>query len=213
VADDGVPRGPLVIGSLETTAGLRLPPILARYAAAHPAVDLTLVTGTTAELVARVLGHAIEGAFVCGPVAHRELAEHAVFREELVLVTNPATRGLDDVLTRIDLKIVVLRLGCSYRQRLEDVLARRGVVGLRRLEFGTLDAILGCVAAGIGVTLLPRSVVAQAARDGRVALHALPPADAWVDTVFIHRRDAFVSSALDAFLRCARPAPARAAAE
>ena len=44
---DGTPRGPLVVGSLETTLAVRLSPLLARFAAAHPAVDLVLRTGTT----------------------------------------------------------------------------------------------------------------------------------------------------------------------
>ncbi len=85
------------------------------------------------------------------------------------------------------------------------------MVGLRYLEFSSLDAILGCVAAGIGVTLLPRAFVQPAVRAGRVALHRLPPEEAQVETVFIRHRDAFVSSAQAAFLDCARPALARAA--
>jgi DNA-binding transcriptional LysR family regulator len=104
------------------------------------------------------------------------------------------------------MKIVVLRLGCSYRQRLEAVLARRGVVGLRYLEFGTLDAILGCVAAGIGITLLPRSVVETARRAGRVVVHRLPATEARVDTIFVRRGDTPPSRALAAFMAAAKSA-------
>ena len=86
----------------------------------------------------------------------------------------------------------MLRVGCSYRQRLETVLAARGIVDARTQEFGSLDAIVGCVAAGLGITLLPRSVVAAAARTGEVALHSLPPDEAMVDTLFIRRRDGYV---------------------
>ena len=204
VADDGVPRGPLTLGSLETTAALRLSPLLSAYVATHPEVDLVLRTGTTAELIDGVLGQRLEGAFVCGPVDHPELESEVIFREELVVVTARSIRKLDGLLATADLKIVVLRAGCSYRQRLEDVLARRGVVGVRLLEFGTLDAILGCVVAGLGLTLLPRSVVAPAWRRREVAIHALPPADARVETLFVRRRDGFVSSALAAFLDAAR---------
>ena len=212
VKDDGTPSGPLQIGSLETTAALRLSPVLASYAASYPAVDVALTTGTSAELVELVLAHRLEGAFVCGPVQHPELAAEPVFAEELVLVTAPTQKGLDRVLARSDLKIVVLRAGCSYRQRLEEILARRGIVGLRRLEFGTIEGILGCAAAGLGVTLLPRALVEGARRARRVAVHTLPPDEARVETVFIRRRDAFVSSALTAFLAFV-PAQAAAAAE
>lgn len=206
VRDDGAPRGALTVGSLETTAALRLSPLLASYVAAYPAVDLVLRTGTTAELVDAVLARRMEGAFVCGPVAHPDLAAEVAFREELAVVSAPSVPSLEALAGADGLKIVVLRAGCSYRQRLEEILATRGVVKVRRLEFGTLDAILGCVAAGLGLTLLPKSVVGAAWRDGRVAIHTLPPAEARVETLFIRRRDAFVSSALAAFLAHTRPA-------
>lgn len=212
VAETGTPQGPLAIGALETTAALRLPPILTAYARRHPAVDLTLAPGTTCELIAHVLDRRLEGAFVCGPVNHPDLDEEAVFREELVLITTPALRRLETVLAKPELKIVVLRVGCSYRDRLEQILGRRGVSGLRRLEFGTIDGIIGCVSAGLGISLLPRALVEPAARARKLVLHDLSAADAQVDTVFIRRRDAFVSSALAAFLDCARPASARAVA-
>jgi DNA-binding transcriptional LysR family regulator len=213
VEDDGALRGSLTIGSLETTAALRLSPLLSAYVATYPEVDLVLRTGTTCELIEEVLARRLEGAFVCGPVNHPELEAEAVFHEELALVTAPSVRTLDELLGRGDLKIVVLRAGCSYRQRLETILAARGAVGTRVLEFGTLEAILGCVAAGLGVTLLPRSVVDAAWRDRRIAVHELPAPEARVETLFIRPRDAFVSSALAAFLERARPAlsPAEAA--
>ena len=104
------------------------------------------------------------------------------------------------------LRIVVLRAGCSYRQRLETVLAARGIVGVRLLEFGTLEAIFGSVAAGMGITLLPKGLVGPVVREGRLAVHELPPAEARVETVFIRRRDARLSSALAALLDRTRPA-------
>ena len=209
--DDGRPHGGLTIGSLETTAALRLSARLSDYVAAYPEVDLVLRTGTTCELIREVLEHRLEGAFVCGPVDHPELEERLAFREDLALLTSPLVQDLDGLFAARSLKIVVLRAGCSYRQRLEEMLARQGVGEVRMLEFGTIEAILGCVAAGIGVTLLPRSLARAAEREGRIAIHDLPRAEARVDTLFIRRRDAFVSSALSAFLDCACPVPAIAA--
>ncbi|HEX9820224.1 MAG TPA: LysR substrate-binding domain-containing protein [Methylomirabilota bacterium] len=205
VEDDGTPRGALTLGTLETTAAMRLSPLLAAYVGKHPQVELVLRTGTTGELVEGVLERRLEGAFVCGPVRHPDLEGEVVFREDLVVLAARSARALDDLLRTSDLKIVVLRAGCSYRQRLEAVLASRGVVGVRVLEFGTLEAILGCVAAGLGVTLLPRSIVGARWRD-ELALHELPAAEARVETLFVRRRESFVSSALAAFLECVRPA-------
>lgn len=203
--DDGTPQGTLRIGSLETTAALRLPPILSAYAQAYPGVGLVVTTGTSGGLVAEVLEHRLDGAFVAGPVQHGDLSEEAIFGEELSLITAPTVRQLDDLDRWRDLKIIVFRHGCSYRQRLEDLLARRGIQTAQPLEFGSLDAILGCVAAGVGVTLLPKAIVMAPWREGRIAAHELPPEQARVDTVFIRRRTTHQTSALAAFLEIARP--------
>ncbi|WP_424813892.1 LysR substrate-binding domain-containing protein [Roseococcus sp. YIM B11640] len=211
--DDGHPRGALTIGSLETTAALRLSARLSDFVGAHPDVDLVLRTGTTCELIQEVLEHRLEGAFVCGPVGHPELEERLAFREDLALLTHPAIRDPREVFAARSAKIVVLRAGCSYRQRLEELLARRGVGEVRMLEFGTIEAILGCVAAGIGITLLPRSLVRGAEREGHIAVHDLPAREGRVDTLFIRRRDGFASSALRAFVEtaCAGPREVQAA--
>lgn len=197
--DDGAPRGVLTVGSLETTAALRLSPLLASYAQAHRSVDLVLRTGTTAEMVQGVLNRELEGAFVCGPVAHPQLVTTPSFVEELALLSAPARSSVASALQQSDLRLIVLRAGCSYRQRLEEVLARRGIVGLRRLEFGTLEAILGAVAADLGVTLMPRALIGPTWRGGRIRVHRLTSAEARVETVFVKRHDMIPSSALVAF--------------
>ncbi|MBA2718768.1 MAG: LysR family transcriptional regulator [Chloroflexi bacterium] len=204
VRDDGEPTGPLVIGSLETTAALRLPPVLAAFTRAYPRVDVTLVTDTTAGSVARVLAHGVQGAFVCGPIVHPDLDEQQIFTERLVIVTAPHVRSIHDVAADPDLRVVVFRVGCSYRQRLETYLASRGIAARRTLEFGTVGGILGCVAAGIGITLLPWSVVEPARLAGRVAVHELTSGESLVSTVFIRRQDRYVSSAVTQFLAVAQ---------
>jgi LysR family transcriptional regulator, cell division regulator len=202
VVEDGTPSGPLVIGSLETVAALHLAGRLADFARLYPAVDLNLRTGTTCELMEEVLLYRLEGAFVAGPVAHPDLLSETVFREELVLVTAPHIRSVEAACA---LRIVVLRAGCSYRQRLEQVMAVRGQVTPRMLEFGTLEAIMGSVSAGLGATLLPRAFVARFAAVYPVAVHTLSPEEARTETLFIRRRDTTPSAGLRCFLASVQP--------
>src|SRR3982750_5045393 len=68
--DDGEPKGPLNIGSMETPAAVRLPALLAEFHRRFPQVRLSLRTSTTAELVAGVLNGTFDGAFVAGPTHH-----------------------------------------------------------------------------------------------------------------------------------------------
>jgi LysR family transcriptional regulator, cell division regulator len=212
VADEGTPSGILTIGSLDTTAALHLSPVLAAYVATYPEVDLSLRTGTSCELVEQVLNRQLDGAYVCGPADHPDLLVEPFVREELVILTAPAITSFEALIKKPDLKIIVLKAGCSYRLQLEAMLARRGIVGVRQLEFGTLEAIISCVSAGVGVTLLPQALVGSVWERGRVHVHPLPNDEGQVETIFIRHREAFASSALHAFLDLARPTLATATA-
>ncbi|MEC9347350.1 MAG: LysR family transcriptional regulator [Pseudomonadota bacterium] len=212
VTGDGAPAGPLVVGTLETTAAIRLSRPIGAFLRHHPEVDLVLRTGTTADMIDAVLTRQVDGALVCGPVAHPDLRTTPMFAERLVLVTRPGLYAGLDLAGLADQPVVVLRAGCSYRLRLEEILARRGLAPVRRLEFGTIEALVGCVAAGLGVTLLPEALLEAAVREGRVAVHVLPAAEALVETLFVRRADQAVTPTLAAFLDCiALPELVRAA--
>ncbi len=202
--DSGEPTGTLTLGTLETTMALRLSPLLTEYARTWPDVRLVVSAGTTAGLMQDVIDYRLDGAFVAGPIRHPALHVEPVFTEELVLVTSPAIRTLKDLPGARDLKTVVFQFGCSYRQRLDAFLAGLGIVVARPLEFGSLDAIVNCVSAGVGITLLPKGVVADAVTAGDVAIHRLPRELAMVETLFVRREDSYVSSAMTAFLELAR---------
>lgn len=200
--DDGEPKGPLSIGSMETTAAVRLPALLADFHRRFPAVRLSLRTATTADLVAGVLDGSFDGAFVAGPIEHADLTSIVAFREELVLVTARHLNNLAELRAATPGSgptALVFRTGCTYRQRLEQVLTEFGWPSATRFELGTLDGMVGCVAAGMGVTLLPRAVVG---RNDAVSIHALPAAQSRVETLFITRRAAHEYSALRGFISC-----------
>lgn len=194
-------RGSLVIGAMETTAAVRLPPILARYHQAYPAVDLTLQTGPTEELIEQILAYRLDGAFVGGTVAHPEIEQEPIFEEELCFVTERGIMSLDD-LPRYT--ILVFRQGCSYRARLENMLRTAGMVPYSIVEFGTVEAILGCTAAGMGITLFPRFVVERSPYGDILRTHPAPEKLAQVPTMFIRRPDTLRTRAMDAFLALAR---------
>lgn len=202
--DDGAPRGTLSLGGLETTTALRLSPLLARFAGDHPDVQLVVTTGTTAQLLDHVVHCRLDGAFVAGPVNHPALLREIMFREELVLVTSPRITSPAMLAEQASVAIIVFQLGCSYRERLENLLAGWGVICVTPLAFGALDTILACVSAGVGVTLLPRSVAARAVAAGEVAVHSLAAREAASETLFVRRKDGYLSSALRAFLDLAR---------
>ena len=203
--DDGEPKGPLSIGSMETTAAVRLPTLLAEFHRRFPAVRLTLRTAPTADLVAAVLDGTLDGAFVAGPIEHAELTSTIAFREELVLVTARKWSSLA-ALARGHAGVRSDGAGVPHRLHLPAT-ARTGVLGIRlavgrRFELGTLDGMIGCVAADMGVTLLPRAVVERNDQNGNISIHTLNAAQSRVETLFIQRRSAHQYSALQGFAAC-----------
>lgn len=191
------PQGPLAIGAIDTVAAVHLPQVLARYHRQYPEVKIDLQTGASQELVRQVLNYDIEGAFVGGPVANSEIVQQEVWVEEMVLVTAPnqpaPKAGNFDT-------ILVFRSGCSCRNHLEQWLREEGLTPINFMEFGTLDAILGCVGAGMGITMLPRSFVERGPFGALVRTHAVAGPFARVPTMFIRRRDMAASPALSALL-------------
>ena len=200
VSSKAYPAGPLVIGSLETVLAMHLGPSLAGYATAYPDVDVSIRTGTTRELVELVMNYAIEGALVCGPVDHPELCASEVFTEELCVVSRRTGMRLHDLLGQPDLKEVALRVGCSYRQRLDEMLSGTDAANRKILEFGSLEAVRATVAAGIGVAFLPRRLVEEVWSATDFTLHPVDPEFAHASTLFVRRRDSYVSPAQTALL-------------
>jgi len=205
MADGSDVRGVLRIGALQSTASARLPNILRAYAVDHDHVDVSIETGTSSELIERVLASRLDGAFVADGAQHPDLDSVASFVEELVMIAPPPFKTMREYLRRSALpKVLVFRVGCHYRQRLERYLFDEGVGAVNQMEFGTIDGIVGCVAAGLGVTMLPRSVVERSARRKEVSIHPLPRPYRYVETQFVTHRAQVRSVALERLIELIR---------
>jgi len=121
-------QGKLVIGSLETTAALRLTPFLSQFVADFPEVDFSLKTGTSRELVETSWSTGWK-ALRLRPVHHPDLLQRKMYQERLVVLTARRETSLSTYLRKNDLRMVVLRAGCSYRLILESWLAHRASSG------------------------------------------------------------------------------------
>ncbi|MED3687260.1 LysR family transcriptional regulator [Peribacillus butanolivorans] len=198
--DDQTPRGPLIIGSMETTAAVRLPRLFSKYHKNFPEVDLTLRTGSTEQNIQAVLQNELDGAFVAGPINHPDLIQKEVFEEELILITDtvhPPISSIKDIQTRT---LLVFHTGCAYREKLEKWLQQENMIPNKIMEFGTIDGIIGCVVAGLGISMLPQSVIAKHVQDGILRQHSIPNLYGKVKTVFIYRKDKYVPASLIKFI-------------
>ncbi|HET6419315.1 MAG TPA: LysR family transcriptional regulator [Geobacteraceae bacterium] len=193
--------GRLIIGALETTAAVRLPPVLAEYHRKFPSVDLQLVTGTALDLIQRILDFKLDGTFVDGSVDHPELIVEDCFVEENVLL---CAVGEDPLTKERPINILAFPIGCYYRKQLETWLHKSGLIPYKIMEFSTIETIIGCVSAGMGITFLPRSVLSGNLASDKIAIHSLPAEVSLVTTRFLRRKNSLEPKTLSAFREIVR---------
>ena len=197
VSGDNGPGGPLVMGSTQTCAALRLPVLLAEYCKLYPEVAISLRTGHSQLMIDKVLNYELEGAFIGCYCNRNDVEQRMVFEEELVIVANRSVRDVDEAIAK---PILVYSKGCSYREVLEEWLRSRGHVFPTVMEFGTLEAIMGSVAAGLGISLMPQAIAERYNGAGALRSFKIPGQKGRQPTMFITRKDLIKSSAMQAFM-------------
>jgi DNA-binding transcriptional LysR family regulator len=170
---DDQPRGTLRLGSMESTAAGRLPGPLSLFHQRYPDVAVELQTGATAPLTDQLLAGELDAALVLEPVSDPRLDSQTAFVEEPVIIAasdHPPIRTPRDVRNRT---LLAFHHGCPYRQRLEEWFAQGDQPPERLVELASYHAILGCTVAGMGVALVPRSVLATFGERVHLSIHPL----------------------------------------
>lgn len=193
--DTSNPSGILEIGIVETV--MALPDILSSYHSKYPHVELSLKAGVTDFLLQQVIDMKLDGAFVTGPIRHPLIEQVEVIQEKLVLVTKGKTFSMEEITKR---PLLLYNKGCGYRERLESWMKVEGIIPKQIMEFGTFGTIIGSVAAGIGITIIPESSITDLVANGAVFCHSLPEPYHEITTIFIRRKDSYVTSTLQCFM-------------
>jgi DNA-binding transcriptional LysR family regulator len=171
------PFGVFRLGTMESTAAARLPQPLCDYHERYPDVSIELQTGSPREQIALVLAGELDAALVAEPVSDERLNTLAIFEEELVLVGSTKHLSISsphDVHPRTAL---VFHPGCPHRTRLEGWFARAGAPIERVAELTSYHAMLGCAVAGMGIALMPSSVLKTYSERARLSVHLISDPD------------------------------------
>jgi len=188
---DAKPRGTFRLGAMESTAAVRLPGLLSQYHRRHPGVVLELRTGNPQVLASAILAGDLDAALVAEPIADEPFEKVPAYEEELVIVAAvnhpPVGKNGSSNLPR---SVIVFEHGCPHRKRLEDWYAKRGGMPERMIELTSYHAMLGCVVAGMGIALIPKSVLATFPDRRLLSVHPLGRTENRAWTVLIWRRGA-----------------------
>jgi DNA-binding transcriptional LysR family regulator len=163
-------KGLLKIGVMESTLAIRLPDVLHDFVARYPDINLDIQTGATDTLLDAVVNHRVDGAFIGGDIKSSQVKSVYLLSEEIVLITSTSMTSPDQCAFK---KLIVFRQGCAYRAFGEQWLREQGYSPVKITELGTLDGILTCVSAGIGITFLPKSVAEKHFLGQKIRFHSL----------------------------------------
>lgn len=183
------PTGVLRLGAMESTAAARLPGPLGLFHEQYPDVALELYSGDPRELVNKVLSAELDAALIADSVADRGLETMAIYEEELVIIAEAKHGAITSPKDLPSKSILAFHPGCPHRRRLEEWFARSHVIPDRIVEVGSYHLILGCVAVGMGVALVPYSVLDTYAERDRLSVHKLRAKFGRVKTRLIWRKD------------------------
>lgn len=187
---DARPRGTFRLGAMESTAAVRLPGLLSEYHQRHSGVVLELRTGNPQVLASAILAGDLDAALVAEPIADEPFEKALAFEEELVIIAAANHSPIGKKGGDLPRTIIVFEHGCPHRKRLEDWYAKRNEMPERMVELGSYHAMLGCVVAGMGVALIPRSVLATFPDRRLLSVHPLGRTENRAWTVLIWRKGA-----------------------
>jgi DNA-binding transcriptional LysR family regulator len=150
-------------------------------------VVLELRIGNPQVLAKAILAGELDAALVTEPIAAAPFEKAFAFTEEPVIVSTAGHPPID-IKGGFPKTVLAFENGCPHRKRLEDWYAKRGEMPERTVELGSYHAMLGCVVAGMGIALLPKSVLTTFPEGKRLTIHPLPAGENRADTVLIWRK-------------------------
>ncbi|MBB5955399.1 DNA-binding transcriptional LysR family regulator [Saccharothrix tamanrassetensis] len=193
----GLKRGRVRVGATPSLCGSLFADVIKRYHDAYPGIRVAVTESGSRDLVQALEAGELDLALVIVSPAdsHRALTVVPVLREELV-VASAQPLGVDRMrLTDLENHpLVMFRPGYDLRETTLAACRSAGFEPQFAVEGGEMDAVLRFVEVGLGVAIVPSTVLAAR------SLHGTPLAPSTTRTVGLaHRTDVAPTTAARAF--------------
>jgi DNA-binding transcriptional LysR family regulator len=155
--------GHLVIASAPAVSTYLLPPLLERFAAAHPRVEVAVRTGHSEEVLQMVLKSEVQLG-LGRDLRHHDIDLIPFYEEELCLMVAPGHHFAERrSVTMADLageQLILFDRTSSYYELTQASFASAGLIPRSMFELDNIEATKKMVERRLGVALLPRTAVA-----------------------------------------------------
>ncbi|OOP72137.1 LysR family transcriptional regulator [Clostridium beijerinckii] len=144
------------IGATQTISASILPKLFSLFYEKNPEVSLVLKTEKQKALLDMILKDELDGAFISAEIASSKIKKIITFKEKLALVSSVNIDDINDLPSPI---IVNSDTNCPYRKLLQKWLVYNNSKPTAIIEFDSLESILGGISEGLGISLLPKSIL------------------------------------------------------
>ena len=166
---EGLARGTLRLGATDAAAELVSAAFLKLHEL-HPAIEVAVEIDATAALLRSLRQARLDLVLGTLPVNEPDIAEEELMRERLGLVAPAGSRfaSIPELLARQP--FIAYPRGSTTRALIERVMAREELVVRPVMEIGRPSIMAQLVASGLGVSVLPESVIRPWVEDGSIRL-------------------------------------------
>ncbi len=169
-------RGQLRLGAGMLACTYILPPILERFKALHPRIELVVITAPTDTLLTKLRDNLIELGVFTLPIHHDDLTVVPLRTEEMVVVTSPKHPVLSKQKWMKaeeihNYPLILFPKGARTRNVLEQFFNDAGIVPRIVMEAENVALIKPLVKIDLGISIIPLRSIAEELQRGE--LHCL----------------------------------------
>lgn len=198
-------RGALSLAGGMTVCMYILPPVLKKFRALYPKVDLTVSSVATGVALENLRRHELDLALLTLPIVADDLEVRPALREEMVVVTAPGhplskKRPVPpEELAKYPL--ILYESGSNTRRVLDEFFLTEKIAVRIAMETENVEIIKAMVSHGLGVSVIPFAAAAKDVKAGRLAYSRLRGRKLYRETGWVYLKSDYVPRTVTEVLR------------
>ena len=196
--------GELKIATIYSIGLHELPPFLKKFRALYPDVDVKVSYRRSTQVYTDVMEDNADLGLVAFPAKRKGLMVEEFWKDKLVLICHPAHPLAERRLVRLrDLqgeKFISFEPDLPTRKVIDRLLREEGVEIDQAMEFDNIETVKRAVEIENGISLVPRTSVADETRNGSLVAIEVESLEMWRPLGAIYRRHRPISAAQKQFV-------------
>lgn len=193
--------GHLLVGASTTIGNYLLPTIIGNFVTEHPKTKITLSVGNTQQIIDKLLKFEIDIGMIEGNCHSKEIEIYPWKTDELIITASPkhelAKKRKITFETLLNTKWILREPGSGTREKFEAAM-NHNVNPF--LELGNTEAIKQAVIAGLGISCLSRTAVADALKIKQLVELKTPFLKLTRDFSILLHKDKYKTTVLNKFI-------------